>query len=235
MNNPLTVISGRSQLLARQLTDPKQKASAELIVEQAHRLSQIITDLMAFAKPQPADVRECHPADVLGRAVRDAKARHVPTDRVIEVTIGDVPAVAVDEQQVAAALAEVIDNALHATAAAEPKSGAADAPPAQPGRVTVHAAHDPYTSRVVVTVADDGCGMDEATSRRAFDPFYSQKTAGRRRGMGLAKALRWIEASGGSIRLESRPGAGTRAIILLPAAAAADPQAVETVVERKAQ
>ena len=36
--------------------------------------------------------------------------------------------------------------------------------------------------------------------------------------MGLAKALRWIEASGGSIRLESRPGQGTRAIVLLPAA-----------------
>jgi signal transduction histidine kinase len=36
--------------------------------------------------------------------------------------------------------------------------------------------------------------------------------------MGLAKALRWVEASGGSIRLESRPGQGTRTILLLPAA-----------------
>ena len=60
--------------------------------------------------------------------------------------------------------------------------------------------------------------MDENTAKRAFDPFFSNKPAGRRRGLGLAKALRWIEASGGSIRLESRLGKGTRAVILLPAA-----------------
>ena len=69
-----------------------------------------------------------------------------------------------------------------------------------------------------MTVNDNGCGMDEETLKRAFDPFFSSKPAGRRRGMGLAKALRWIEASGGSIRLESRAGQGTRAIVLLPAA-----------------
>jgi len=89
------------------------------------------------------------------------------------------------------------------------------------GQIEVHTAFDPYSSRVVVTVSDNGCGMDEATVKRAFDPFFSNKPAGRRRGLGLAKALRWIEASGGSIRLESRPGQGTRGVILLPAAQAA--------------
>lgn len=52
MNNPLAVISGRSQLLAQQLTDAKFKASAQLIYEQSHRLSAIITDLMEFARPE---------------------------------------------------------------------------------------------------------------------------------------------------------------------------------------
>ena len=110
----------------------------------------------------------------------------------------------VDERQVCAALIEVLDNAIHAT---DPVAG----------RIEMHAAFDPYSGRVVVTVSDNGCGMDEATVKRAFDPFFSSKAAGRRRGLGLAKALRWIEASGGSIRLESRPGQGTRGVILLPA------------------
>jgi signal transduction histidine kinase len=60
--------------------------------------------------------------------------------------------------------------------------------------------------------------MDEHVLRHAFDPFFSAKTAGRRQGMGLAKAMRWIEGSGGSMRIESQPNAGTRVIILLPAA-----------------
>jgi signal transduction histidine kinase len=53
--------------------------------------------------------------------------------------------------------------------------------------------------------------------------------------MGLAKALRWVEASGGSIRLESRPSQGTRAILLLPSANAT-PAASDAakIVERKA-
>ena len=123
--------------------------------------------------------------------------------------MGDVPPVHVDAQQVAGALTEVLENSLHAT---DPAAG----------HVAVHAAFDPYSSRVVLTVSDDGCGMDEETVKRAFDPFFSAKTAGRRRGMGLAKALRWIEASGGSIRLESRPGRGTRTVLLLPATKAGD-------------
>ena len=112
-----------------------------------------------------------------------------PADRSIEVTLGDLPTIVVDKQQVTAALTEVIDNALQAT---DPTKG----------HITVHAAFDPYSLRVVMTVADNGVGMDEATLRRAFDPFFSSRKAGRRRGMGLAKALRWVEASGGSIRLE---------------------------------
>jgi signal transduction histidine kinase len=81
--------------------------------------------------------------------------------------------------------------------------------------------------------------MDEEIVKRAFDPFFSSKPAGRRRGMGLAKALRWVEASGGSIRLESRVGQGTRTVLLLPAVtagAAAGPGAAEPKSrERKTQ
>src|SRR5207248_11198647 len=128
-----------------------------------------------------------------------------PADRRIEVTMADVPQVIVDERQVTAALTEVLENAIHAT---DPDKG----------HIEVSGAFDPYSCRVVVTVSDDGCGMDENTVRRAFDPFFSNKPAGRRRGLGLAKALRWIQASGGSIRLESRLDKGTRSVILLPAA-----------------
>jgi signal transduction histidine kinase len=208
MNNPLAVISGRSQLLASQLSDPKLKAAASLIFEQSHRLSAIISELMDFAKPQPPAVQPAELADVVGRAVSDAKALADPADRRIEVAIGQVPSVLVDARQVAAALKEVVENAIHAT---EP----------QGGQIEITAAHDPYSARVVVTVSDNGSGMDEETTRRAFDPFFSAKPAGRRRGLGLAKALRWLEASGASIRLESRRGQGTRAIILFPAVPAA--------------
>ncbi len=170
---------------------------------------------MDFARPEPPHPVITDVAELLGRALHEAKLQNDPADRTIELTIEEVPAAMVDSGQVSAALREVVENAFQATDPAK-------------GHVAVHAAFDPYSSRIVVTVSDNGCGMEEETAKRAFDPFYSDKPAGRQRGLGLAKALRWIEASGGSIRLESRPGQGTQILILLPAAApraaGADPQ-----------
>jgi len=204
MNNPLAVISGRSQLLSMQLSDPKQKAAAHLIHEQSHRLTDIITELMDFAKPVPPKCAETDLSDLIDRALHEAKMQADVVDRTVEVTIGDVPAVVIDKDQVMAALVELFDNAFNAT---DPVKG----------HIVVNGAFDPFSRKVVVTITDNGCGMEENTLKRAFDPFFSMRPAGRRRGMGLAKALRWVEASGGSIRLESRPNQGTRSLVLLPA------------------
>jgi signal transduction histidine kinase len=58
--------------------------------------------------------------------------------------------------------------------------------------------------------------MDDATIRRAFDPFFSGREAGRGAGLGLSKAWRFIEASGGSVVLSSRVGVGTTVTVRLP-------------------
>jgi HD-like signal output (HDOD) protein/signal transduction histidine kinase len=239
MNNPLAVISGRSQLLASQLKDPKLKSAALLIFEQSHRLSQIITELMDFACPTKAQLVDCNVSDIVQQAVAEAKAGTDSADRTVSVAIGDVPAVSVDPKQVTAALAEVVANAIQATNPEETDSARTSRIENQGGNasfghVSVNVAFDPYSQRVVLSVADDGCGMDEQTTKCAFDPFFSAKAAGRRRGMGLAKALRWVEGSGGSIRLESRLGRGTRAVILLPAARPPSPQSANQELRKQA-
>ena len=57
-------------------------------------------------------------------------------------------------------------------------------------------------------------GMDEATRRRIFEPFFTTKKKGT--GLGLAIARQIVERHGGHIRVESRPGEGTRFLIDLP-------------------
>lgn len=67
-----------------------------------------------------------------------------------------------------------------------------------------------------IGISDTGIGMDAATLRQAREPFFSTKPAGKGTGLGLVSAERIAEALGGSLEIESVPGAGTRACIALP-------------------
>ena len=65
-----------------------------------------------------------------------------------------------------------------------------------------------------VQIADRGPGMDDETRARIFEPFFTTKMKGT--GLGLAIAKQIVEQHGGSIRVESRPGEGTRFTVELP-------------------
>jgi signal transduction histidine kinase len=125
--------------------------------------------------------------------------------------VNAIPAARGDARQIRNALAEVILNALQASRLPD-----ADPRAKIPGEVQVQARFDPLDQQVVVQVRDFGVGMSEEILRNAFSPFFSAKNAGRNRGMGLAKALRWIENHGGTIRLDSAPGGGTTVVIMFP-------------------
>jgi PAS domain S-box-containing protein len=72
--------------------------------------------------------------------------------------------------------------------------------------------------RVELEIEDDGCGIEPANLERAFEPFFTTKGPGRGTGLGLAIARNILFEVGGSIRLESVPGKGTKAILELPLA-----------------
>ena len=69
----------------------------------------------------------------------------------------------------------------------------------------------------LLTVADTGAGMAPGTLERVFEPYFTTKPAGKGTGLGLATTYGVVRAAGGSIRVESAPGAGTTVRILLPA------------------
>lgn len=84
----------------------------------------------------------------------------------------------------------------------------------------------PVGPHACLTVTDDGCGMDEATRARIFEPFFSTKAQGEGTGLGLSIVHGIVHDHGGSMRVESAPGRGATFEIFLPLAAAPAPAPV---------
>jgi len=117
----------------------------------------------------------------------------------IETTLDpSLPPVLLDAELFAPALENVIQNAIEAT------------PPL--GSIVVSTSL--FADRVRVTVEDSGAGMDARLVERAADEFFTTKSAGS--GLGLPFAKRVVEAHGGQLRIDSRPGAGTKVTFDLP-------------------
>jgi len=204
MNNPLAVISGRSQLLAQSLSpgSPDQKA-AQMIVEQSHRLSDLITSLRLYADPPKADRRATDIAALLDDTVKRIhqqipKNLHAPINLQVRK---DMPVVQVDGELLRQVVSELLTNALQAL----PRTG-----------VHVNVRVEPARQSLIIQVADDGHGMDEHTLAHAMDPFFSNRPAGRSVGMGLPRAQQFAAAHHGKVELRSTPGEGTLATVTIP-------------------
>ncbi|HEY4330548.1 MAG TPA: HDOD domain-containing protein, partial [Phycisphaerae bacterium] len=215
MNNPLTVISGKAQLLAGKMVDSGIKSDFSMIAQQCDRLSQIITDMMDFAKPVSPRMGALMISTLVDDAVKAAQERaggaaagHVLV-RVRIQAMENLPAARGDARQIKGALMEVILNAMQAVRALEGEARDRD-------EVLVSIKYNAFDQQIILQVQDRGVGMGQETLRNAFAPFFSAKSAGRNRGMGLAKALRWMENHGGTIRLDSALGSGTTAVVILP-------------------
>lgn len=207
INNPLAVISGRAQLLQRIANEEEARHAAEIIADQAHRASTIVSELMDFAKPAPPQPSTWPIGPLLGELRRYWMVHASLSDPQFQLVLSDdLPAVHADAEQTRKLFDELIRNAVEAMADTSNR------------RLMVNCSYNVADDRVVVRIEDNGAGMTADVLERATDPFFSFRPAGRGRGLGLSRAVRFAEINGGQLRLASRPGYGTVAVVSLPAA-----------------
>jgi len=205
INNPLAIISGRAQQLAARQSDSTDRDMLQTIIDQADRISDIITELRAFANPPAPKPQAVDPVALARRVADELQAEGEAAATRIEVQAAeDAPTIQVDPDQVAAALTEIVKNGVEACSRTEG------------GTVKLLVRHLAADGGVRFVVTDDGPGMDPKVRARAFDPFYSGYEAGRRRGLGLPKAYQAVQANGGEMTVESTPAHGTTVRVTFP-------------------
>ncbi|MCX5646363.1 MAG: HDOD domain-containing protein [Phycisphaerae bacterium] len=202
LNNPLSVIAGRAQLLAQAEDDGQKRHILEVIQENAREASSVVDDLMSYADPPAPRMAPTAVVQIIDESIQlaahKANVEHIDAQVLISPEVRDV---LVDSAQVVVAVANIIANAIESYA--DPM-----------GSVKIEA--EPADGGLRLQIHDAGCGMDEATVRKAPSPFFSAKPAGRRRGMGLAYASRLIRLNRGRLDIESHPGHGTTVTVILP-------------------
>jgi nitrogen fixation/metabolism regulation signal transduction histidine kinase len=203
IKNPLTPIQLSAEHLRRVHDDQGKplgrvfEQCLDTILGQVRLLRQIAGEFSNYAASPVPQIAPVSIADLLTTVVTPYQVVGGSIETSLEIE-SNLPPVAADRTLVARALTNVIENGRQAM-----PSG---------GRVWVRAARD-GSEWVRVTITDSGVGMDDVARARAFEPYFSTKTAGS--GLGLPNAKRNIELCGGSLSLESAPGRGTTITVRL--------------------
>ena len=227
INNPLAVISGQAQYILKQmqwaeellLEDSTPAAVLEAIkakltkplqtiVSQSQRIHHVITDLMQFARPQPSRPGVIAVAKLIAETA--LAVRPLAEERRVRLICPDAAgqlALRVDAGQIRLALSALLRNGIEAA----PQDGWTSV------RIQREANGD-----LAFAVEDNGPGIAETHREHIFDPFYSGRSAGRGRGLGLSTAWRLARQHGGDVVLDRAVQGVTRFQLILPASVVID-------------
>jgi signal transduction histidine kinase len=209
INNPLAVIAGNVQLLESRETDPERRKSLLAIRRQTKRIHEILLSARQFARPPQSQPKAFGLAEWIGETVREFETISgliAGVELNVELPAG-LPLAFGDPTQLRQALSQLLRNAVDA---ARPDG-------------TIGIRVEVRGTQCDVIVEDSGRGPDPGQVPHLFDPFFSGKSAGRGRGLGLSIAWRFAQLNQGDVAYAPRPGHPSRFVLSFPLAEA-DPQ-----------
>lgn len=215
-NNLLTPIVGSLDLLhRRRIGSEREQRLINGALQSADRAKTLVQRLLAFARRQPLQSRSVDLGALIEGLADLVASTSGPRVRVkVDVAAGLSP-VQADANQLEMAILNLAVNARDAMPAGGNLTIGAH-PAVAPSDRMPHLARGSY---VRLSVSDNGVGMDEATARRAIEPFFSTKGIGKGTGLGLSMVHGLAAQLGGEMAIRSQPGVGTSIDVWLPVAA----------------
>ena len=208
LNEPLGNILGFSQLIKKTPDMPKavEKDIDNIVIASLHA-REIIKKLMLFARQMPPQKVQVNLNKLIEDGLYFLQSRCAKEGiKLIRLFSVDLPDIIADPSQLHQVLVNLVVNAIQAM----PKGG----------KMTIQTlARDNYISLVI---EDTGIGMNEKTIKQIFTPFFTTKDVGQGTGLGLSVVHGIVTAHGGSIKVESKVGQGSRFEVKLPLSGSPD-------------
>jgi two-component system, cell cycle sensor histidine kinase and response regulator CckA len=208
LNNPLTPALLYTRHLLRQGgLDAEARGHLEVVVREVERAQNIIKDLLAFARQYQGSWGETDINEILRRAMKRAEGEAPSSKISARFEPGDGVRVVADEYRLTQVFLNIIRNARQAI---EEGSRA--------GTLIIRSERvgEGDSERVRITVSDEGPGIAREHLPKIFDPFFTTRQVGAGAGLGLSLSNGIVEEHGGTISVESEPGAGATFVVELP-------------------
>ena len=207
LNNPLASVVGFADYLTEvPNVPPPLREPLQVIQEEAERASNIVKNLLSFARKQEHQRRPTALKPLLDATFlllrNNLMAHRVEASLEVEP---DLPMPDIDPNQIQQVFVNLINNAAQAIAST-----------GRPGTVVVRARR--WLDGVAVDVADDGPGMSEALAAQVFEPFFTTKPEGEGTGLGLSISQGIVREHGGRIMLSTEEDRGSVFTVQLPLA-----------------
>ncbi|MFH2204618.1 MAG: ATP-binding protein [Elusimicrobiota bacterium] len=198
INSPLTSILGFAQIsMDVRASDEIKKDALRRIESSANRCKKIIQDMLRFSRKEKSERR---PADIneLIKECVELKRHDWLTDtlHVHEDYDEDLPQVSLLGAEFQQVIFNLLTNAQHAIRDARREDG----------RIEVRTAGE--EEWVTVAISDNGPGIPEKISKKIWEPFFTTKSDNKGTGLGLSISRKIVEAQGGEIAVDTRPGEG---------------------------
>jgi PAS domain S-box-containing protein len=201
IGNPLTSISSLVQILQRKTKEEFTSQQLAIIKENIDRITRIVRELVDFSRTPSHDKQFIQITDVVKTALGIVKYDK-RVKRVDFVTSFDpnIPAVKIVPDQLLQVFVNILINALDAIKGE--------------GKIEVITNKD--DKYIYIEIIDDGCGMDEDTVNKIFNPFFTTKEVGKGTGLGLSVSYGIIKKFKGDIIVDSQINRGSKFLVKIP-------------------
>ncbi len=204
IRNPLASIKGTAEILLDDATpEPKRVEFMRLMLDETRRLNDVVSNFLRLARFQRLQRERAGLNDIFQRMLQIVDLQ--PASKKIEIRTEfapDLPHASLDVSQMEQAILNLMLNSVGAM----PDGGSLT--------LSTHREERDGTDVIVAEIADTGEGIRPEDLPRVFEPLFTTKSDGT--GMGLAIVRRILKTHGGSVEIESEPGAGTRATLTIP-------------------